>query len=73
MHPGKVAAEQRGLYCTPVSSRLRPGEVAYTIGGSGAGVFITSKAMADGRVSVAAVPSRVHLRLMLDAVAAGFI
>ncbi len=57
MHAGKVGAEQPGLYCTPVSSRLLPGEVAYTIGDCRAGVFITSKTMADGGVSVAAVPS----------------
>ena len=57
MHAGKVGAEQPGLYCTPVSSRLVPGEVAYTIGDCRAGVFITSKTMADGGVSVAAVPS----------------
>src|SRR5271169_5656502 len=67
------AAQRSGLYYTPVSSRLQAGEIASIVADCGASVFITSKALADGRVNVAAVTSQVQLRLMLDAVADGFI
>jgi long-chain acyl-CoA synthetase len=67
------AAQRSGLYYTPVSSRLQADEIRYIVGDCGARSFITSKAMADGCASMAAVTSHVRSRLMLDAVADGFL
>src|SRR5258708_17302601 len=67
------AAQRSGLYYPPVGSRLQADEISYIVSDCGARVFITSKAMAAGGVCAAAVTPDVHLRLMLDGVADGFV
>jgi long-chain acyl-CoA synthetase len=41
------AAQRAGLYVTPVSTRLAPGEVDYVVADSGAKLFIASAALAE--------------------------
>src|SRR5258708_8858572 len=67
------AAQRSGLYYTPVGSRLTADECAYIVDDCGAEVFIASKAVADEAVSLSAATPQVRLRLMLDAVADGFV
>jgi len=67
------AAQRSGLYYTPVGSRLQADEISYIVSDCGARVFITSKAMAADGVCAAAGTPDVHLRLMLDGVADGFV
>ncbi|HEX2561155.1 acyl-CoA synthetase, partial [Phenylobacterium sp.] len=59
------AAQRSGLRYTAVSSRLTAGEVEYIVGDSGSKAFITSQAMADVALEVAARTPDVHL-LMVD-------
>jgi acyl-CoA synthetase (AMP-forming)/AMP-acid ligase II len=67
------AAQRSGLFYTPVNPRLQTDELAYIVDDCGAEVFIASKAVAAGAVSLSADTPRVRLRLMLDSVADGFV
>jgi long-chain acyl-CoA synthetase len=65
-------AQRSGLYYTPMSTRLTPGEAEYIIGDCDAKVLITSTAM---RATAEALRDRmpnVRTRLMLDGALPGF-
>jgi len=66
------AAQRSGLYYTPVSSRLTPGEIAYIVNDCGARVFLTSAHKADEAAGVRAQIPQATARLMLDGAADGY-
>jgi long-chain acyl-CoA synthetase len=66
------AAHRAGLYYTPISSRLQPGELSYIVDNCGARAFISSADLADVATSIIGATPRVELRLMLDGGADGF-
>src|SRR5258707_11212577 len=66
------AAQRSGLYYTPVSSRLKPDEIAYIVDDCEASVFIASAAVTAAAAPLSAATPRVRLRLMLDPAADGF-
>jgi long-chain acyl-CoA synthetase len=66
------AAHNAGLYYTPISSRLRPGETAYIVRDSGARVLIVSAALA---ATAAGLPGDLLAQLrcyMVDSTIEGF-
>ncbi len=66
------AAHRSGLCYTPISPRLRHGELAYIVNDCGARVFIGSARLAEVATSITARTPRVELRLMIDGTAPGF-
>jgi len=65
-------AQRSGLYYTPMSTRLTPGEARYIIDDCDAKVLITSKAMAANAEALAdGLPKLTH-RFMIDGTAPGY-
>src|SRR4030095_2382193 len=65
-------AQRSGLYYTPMSTRLTPGEAEYIIGDCAAQVLVTSIAMAKTADALRDRMPKVHTRLMLDGTVAGY-
>ena len=66
------AAQRCGLYFTPISTHLTPGEVAYIVEDCGARVFIATKAMTTVAVAAAATIPAETLRYMTGRAAPGW-
>lgn len=60
------AAQRSGLYYTPISSRLRPDELAYVVDNCRARAFVCSAAVAGVAAAVTARTPGVEVRLMVD-------
>jgi long-chain acyl-CoA synthetase len=65
-------AQRSGLYYTPMSTRLTPGEAEYIIGDCDAKLLVTSTAMAKTADALRDRMPNVHTRLMLDGTVAGY-
>ncbi len=65
-------AQRSGLYYTPMSTRLTPGEAAYIVDDCDAKVLVTSAAMAKTAEALRDTMPNVHTRLMLDGTIPGF-
>ncbi len=65
-------AQRSGLYYTPMSTRLTPGEAEYIIGDCDAKVLVTSAAMAKTAAALRDRMPNVRRRLMLDGTIAGY-
>jgi len=66
------AAQRSGLYYTPISWRLQPGEVEYIVNNCEARVFITSVARAEVVAPLLDRMPKVEHRYMLDGTIPGF-
>jgi len=68
-----AAADRAGLYYTPISTHLTPGEVAYIVDNCDAKLLITTHA--QGNVASAIIPHtpKLETRLMIDGVMEGFL
>jgi long-chain acyl-CoA synthetase len=64
-------AQRSGLYYTPMSTRLTPGEARYIIDDCDAKVLVTSKAMAANAAALADGLPKVTHRFMIDGTAPG--
>ena len=67
-----AAADRAGLFYTPISTHLTPGEVEYIVDNCDARVLIATRAMADVASAITAGTPKVETRLMVDGVLAGF-
>ncbi|MBW2622348.1 MAG: AMP-binding protein, partial [Deltaproteobacteria bacterium] len=67
-----AAADRAGLFYTPISTHLTPGEVEYIIDNCDAGFLIVTRAMADIASAVTDGTPKVETRLMIDGVMKGF-
>ena len=65
-------AQRAGLYYTPLSTRLTPGEVEYIVGDCDAKVLVTSAAMGDLASALVERMPGVRTRLMLDGTRPGY-
>ena len=65
-------AQRAGLYYTPMSTRLTPGEVEYIVNDCDAKVLVTSAALAATATALADRTPGVTARRMLDGAAPGF-
>src|SRR5262249_5535703 len=65
-------AQRAGLYYTPMSTRLTPGEVEYIVGDCDAKVLVTSAAMGDLATALVERTPGVSTRLMLDGTRPGY-
>jgi long-chain acyl-CoA synthetase len=65
-------AQRSGLYYTPMSTRLTPGEAEYIVADSDAKVLVTSAALAKTAEALRDRMPNVHTRLMLDGTIPGY-
>src|SRR5262249_6193696 len=65
-------AQRAGLYYTPLSTWLTPGEVEYIVGDCDAKVLVTSAAMGDLATALVERMPGVATRLMLDGTRPGY-
>ena len=66
------SAQRSGLYYTPMSTRLTPGEAGYIVADCDAKVLVTSSAMAATAAALRDRMPRVHARLMIDGTIPGY-
>jgi len=67
-----AAADRAGLYYTPISTHLTPGEVAYIVDNCDARLLITTRAQSDIASVITSDTPKVETRLMIDGVMEGF-
>jgi long-chain acyl-CoA synthetase len=65
-------AQRSGLYYTPMSTRLTPGEVEYIVNDCDAKVLVTSKAMAAVAAELLDTTPNLRARFMVDGTIPGF-
>jgi long-chain acyl-CoA synthetase len=65
-------AQRSGLYYTPMSTRLTPGEAEYIVGDCDAKVLVTSMAMRETAETLRDRMPNVHTRFMLDGTIPGY-